>query len=260
MGALPRDSARVTGRCQQRFGFGHTVVGESLPTRRGPTLSTMEPLIFNALADEAASFTAGVAALSTVDWSRPTRCAPWTCGDLVSHVRTGFARVAEMLDRPEPGAAEAEALVDAAGYFRPDHRFDPEVDAARVAAARSDALAGPAEAAADLETVCRQALAAASGAPDGRLVRTRHGDAMTLPDYLVTRVVEVAVHGLDLTDAVAAPPWLTDPAATVVLRLLFGPQWTEVVRTTGWDHARLLRAATGRSADDVAPVRPLTLG
>lgn len=216
----------------------------------------MDPLIFNALADEGTAFTAGVAALSTVDWSRPTRCAPWTCGDLVSHVRTGFARVPEVLARPAPGAAE----VDAAGYFRPDHRFDPEVDAARVAAARSDALAGPAEAAADLATVCRQALAAASGAPDGRLVRTRHGDAMTLPDFLATRVVEVAVHGLDLADAVDAPAWLTEPAAAVVFRLLFGPQWTEVVRTTGWDHARLLRAATGRSADDVAPVRPLTLG
>lgn len=216
----------------------------------------MDPLIFNALADEGTAFTAGVAALSTVDWSRPTRCAPWTCGDLVSHVRTGFARVPEVLARPAPGAAE----VDAAGYFRPDHRFDPEVDAARVAAARSDALAGAAEAAADLATVCRQALAAASGAPDGRLVRTRHGDVMTLPDFLVTRVVEVAVHGLDLADAVDAPAWLTEPAAAVVFRLLFGPQWTEVVRTTGWDHARLLRAATGRSADDVAPVRPLTLG
>ena len=216
----------------------------------------MDPLIFNALADEGAAFTAGVAALSTVDWSRPTRCEPWTCGDLVSHVRTGFARVPEVLAGPAPGAAE----VDAAGYFRPDHRFDPEVDAARVAAARSDALAGPAEAAADLGTVCRQALAAASGAPDGRLVRTRHGDAMTLADFLVTRVVEVAVHGLDLADAVSSPAWLTEPAAAVTFNLLFGPQWTEVVRTTGWDHARLLRAATGRSADDVAPVRPLTLG
>jgi uncharacterized protein (TIGR03083 family) len=216
----------------------------------------MEPLIFNALADEAARFTAGVTALSTVDWSRPTRCTPWTCADLVSHVRTGFARVPEVLAGPEPDAAE----IDAAGYFRPDHRFDPEVDAARVAAAQSDALAGPAEAAADLESVCRQALSAAERAPAGRLVHTRHGDAMTLSDFLVTRVVEVAAHGLDLADAVAAPPWLTEPAAAVVFGLLFGPQWTDVVRTTGWDRAQLLRAATGRSPDAILPVHPLTLG
>lgn len=213
----------------------------------------MDPLIIKALRDEGAAFVAGVAALSTVDWSRPTRCAPWTSAALVSHVRTGFARVPTALAAPEPAAA----VVDAAGYFRPDRRFEPHVDAERVAAARSEALATPAEAAADLRRVCLFALEEVRQARPGRLVLTRHGDAMSLADFLVTRVVEVAVHGLDLADAVAAPPWLTGPAAEVVLGLLFGPQWTDL---SDGDHARLLRSATGRSDDPAPPIRPLTLG
>jgi hypothetical protein len=45
---------------------------------------------------------------------------------------------------------------------------------------------------------------------------------MLLTGFLLTRVVEVAVHGLDLTDAVEREPWLTRPAADLVLGLLVG--------------------------------------
>jgi hypothetical protein len=37
--------------------------------------------------------------------------------------------------------------------------------------------------------------------PEDRVVRAGHGDAMLLSQFLVTRVVEVAVHGLDLAEA-----------------------------------------------------------
>ncbi|MFI8504487.1 hypothetical protein ACIGFK_39190 [Streptomyces sp. NPDC085524] len=39
-----------------------------------------------------------------------------------------------------------------------------------------------------------------------RVVRTRHGDAMLLADFMLTRVFEVAVHGSDLADALGREP------------------------------------------------------
>jgi hypothetical protein len=42
--------------------------------------------------------------------------------------------------------------------------------------------------------------------PEGRVVRTRHSDPMLLSEFLLTRVVEVAVHGLDLADALGREP------------------------------------------------------
>ena len=55
-------------------------------------------------------------------------------------------------------------------------------------------------------TICRHERA-------GRIVQTRHGDAMLLTDFLTTRVVELAVHGLDVADVLEQQPWLTAPAA-----------------------------------------------
>ncbi|NED51137.1 hypothetical protein G3I24_09490, partial [Micromonospora aurantiaca] len=83
-----------------------------------------------------------------------------------------------------------------------------------------------------------------AAAPPGLVVRTRHGDAMALPEFLRTRVVEVAVHGLDLADALDRPPWLTPPAAAVVAGVLTGG--APVPPGLRWDTLTVLRKATGR--------------
>ncbi|TDC77480.1 hypothetical protein E1193_22395 [Micromonospora sp. KC606] len=87
--------------------------------------------------------------------------------------------------------------------------------------------------------------AAVAAAAPGRLVRTRHGDAMTLTDFLVTRVVEVGVHGLDLAEALGRPPWLTPTAARVVADLLTDGR--PVPAAFGGDPLTLIRKATGRA-------------
>jgi hypothetical protein len=93
--------------------------------------------------------------------------------------------------------------------------------------------------------------------PAGRVVRTRHGDAMLLTDFMVTRVVELAVHGLDLADALGRPPWTHDSAVEVVIRL-FVPSTFDA---SGWDRMTLLRVATGRGgSEDRAGIRRLALG
>jgi uncharacterized protein (TIGR03083 family) len=199
-----------------------------------------------AFAAEAAALVAALAVVPGDGFGRATRCVPWMVRDLVAHVGMATDRVVTMLDESAPLVAE----VDAVGYYQPDHRFSFETNqervgaasaaGARVAGAESDALV------ARLDATWRAAWARAAAEPAGRVVRTRHGDAMLLADFLVTRVVELAVHGLDLADALDRRSWLTDAAAEVLVSLLLPSRASVVVDTLGWDRLTLLRKATGR--------------
>ncbi|OIJ86213.1 hypothetical protein BIV24_27060 [Streptomyces colonosanans] len=73
---------------------------------------------------------------------------------------------------------------------------------------------------------------------------------MLLSEFLLTRIVEVAVHGLDLADALGREPWLTSSAGDAVTELLLGAEQTAAVRTLGWSQPHFLRKATGREPLD----------
>ncbi|MEU8263134.1 maleylpyruvate isomerase N-terminal domain-containing protein [Micromonospora sp. NPDC048999] len=180
--------------------------------------------------------------LDEADLDRPTPCPPWSVRDLLAHVRTGAGRLVDMLAAPQPERAE----VDAAAYFG-TAKFTPEVDSARIDSARREAreLPGVPEVADGFARAWRAADAAAAAQPPGRLVRTRHGDAMTLTEFLRTRVVEVGVHGLDLADALDRQAWLTPTAAKVVADLLSGGR--PMPPGLDWDPLTLVRKATGRA-------------
>ncbi|MGN9775906.1 maleylpyruvate isomerase N-terminal domain-containing protein [Micromonospora sp. H33] len=180
--------------------------------------------------------------LDEADLDRPTDCNPWTVRELLAHVRTGAGRLVDMLAAPAPDRVE----VDAARYYAAA-KFAPAVDAARIDSGRGEAreLDGPALVA-DFDRAWRAALDAVDAAPSGRVVRTRHGDAMALAEFLRTRVVEVGVHGLDLAAALDRPPWLTPTAAAVVADLLTGGR--PVPPALGWNRLTLIRKATSRSA------------
>ncbi|MEU4338663.1 maleylpyruvate isomerase N-terminal domain-containing protein [Micromonospora lupini] len=207
------------------------------------------------------------------DLDRPTPCPPWTVRELIAHVRTGAGRLADMLAASAPPRAE----VDAAGYFGAA-KFTPQVDAARIDAARIDAarseaarseaawsdaawseaarsdaariggdgrVAGRAALAVEFEKAWQAADAAVADAPPDRVLRTRHGDAMSLTEFLRTRVVEVGVHGLDLAAALGRPPWLTPQAEAVIADLLTdGRPPPAGLR---WDRLTLIRKTTGRA-------------
>ncbi|MGW5670643.1 maleylpyruvate isomerase N-terminal domain-containing protein [Micromonospora sp. NPDC003776] len=196
-----------------------------------------------AFRDECARLEEVLRGLSEADLERPTPCPPWAVRDLLAHVRTGAGRLVDMLAAPAPQRAE----VDAAGYFGRT-KFTPEVDRDRIDSARREAAtpAGPAQVADGFARAWRAADAAVGAQPAGRLVRTRHGDAMTVTEFLRTRVVEVGVHGLDLADALDRRPWLTPTAARVVADLLVDGR--PLPPGLGWDAVTLVRKATGRSA------------
>jgi uncharacterized protein (TIGR03083 family) len=218
-----------------------------------------------ALRSEAAAFAATLHSLTPADWHRPTRCTPWRVRDLVGHVILVVSRTTDMISAAAPSAADTTAT----GYYRADERFNTDANTDRVRSAQARADTGDGRSlAGEFTTTVDTALAAAAGEPADRLVRTRHGDAMLLTDFLTTRLVEVAVHGLDVADALGRPAWLTAPATGLLQELLFGPRWGTAVTAVGWDPETLLRRVTGRAPITEADtarlhelgLRPLTLG
>jgi uncharacterized protein (TIGR03083 family) len=176
-------------------------------------------------------------------WALPTRCPPWTVRDLLGHVRVGAARLPGML----AGEPPVRALVSARQYYRPDERFSSATNAARVSTAREQAAAWPdgRALAGDYAITWQEAYRSCAAEPADRVVRTRHGDAMLLSDFMVTRVVEVAIHGLDLAAALDCGPWLTTAAGSVLEELITG-RLDSTSRALGWEQGTFIEKAAGR--------------
>ncbi|WP_373320727.1 maleylpyruvate isomerase family mycothiol-dependent enzyme [Rhizocola hellebori] len=200
-------------------------------------------------AEAVAAFTAEVTALvealrgtPETALANPTRCPPWTVADELAHTVIACSRLESMLDEPEPQGS----AMPAAHYFRPDERFASAATASRIAQAQESAAQTPVPQQLSLLQSQLDLLPRLAQEPPERLVRTRWGDVLTLTDFLVTRVFELAVHGIDLADGLGVAPWLTEQACHMVEGLVL-PSGAAVVRNaTGWSGATLLRKTTGR--------------
>jgi hypothetical protein len=145
----------------------------------------------------------GLGEIAEPHWNRPTRCEPWSVRELLGHVCVVLGWVPGMLTAEAPEQAE----ISAAEYYRPDHRFDAATNASRIGLGRERVGDVPVGSlAVEFASVWRGVEARCRREPTDRVVRTRHGDAMLLTDFLLTRIVEVAVHGLDLADALEHEP------------------------------------------------------
>jgi uncharacterized protein (TIGR03083 family) len=203
--------------------------------------------VVTAVAAEAAALCAALAGLTAADVDRASPCPPWTTGELTCHVIVGAGRIGQAMRGPDDPAA---ALITTVGYYRPDNRFSAAVDADRIDTARKLArrLGGPDAIRTELTRACAAAVALLTPAPADRTVRTRHGDRMLLTDFARTRVVELALHGLDLAIALDRPPWLTSDAASVLEELLLPAGNAALLRAKlGIDRAALIALLTGRA-------------
>lgn len=200
--------------------------------------------VLDAFAAESARLADAVGDLPEDAWQRPTECAPWRVRELFAHIIVATGRVPEALAAAPPDRAE----ITAAEYYRPDERFADGTNAARITLAQREAAArgGGAELVADFTAAWRRAVSMCREQPHDRVVRSRHGDAMLLTEFLVTRVVEVAVHGLDVAAALERRPWLTPPAGDVLAGLFLPPGTADGVRALGWDRPAFARKISGR--------------
>jgi uncharacterized protein (TIGR03083 family) len=203
-------------------------------------------MILEAFDAESRRLSEVVAGADDAAFARPSPCAPWTVAELVYHVRMAIGRLPRMLAAPEPAAS---GLVSAAAYYRPDQRFSAATNAERIQSAQRGAAAldGTAARARDFAEARQQAWALLRAAPPGRAVQTRHGDRMLLTEFLRTRVLELAVHGLDLATALERQPWMTALAAQATEELLLPSAAAATLRAeTGWDQVTLVAKLTGR--------------
>jgi uncharacterized protein (TIGR03083 family) len=232
-------------------------------------LVTADPVVA-AVRAEAAALGAIANELTAADLARPSPCPPWTVAGLLAHIVIALGRIGPAIDAasgpaidtgsgPAIGTGSGEPagppgqLVTAAGYYRPGARFSAAANTDRidVAVALAARLGTGKEISRELAAVCQRSLRLLAAAPADQEVRTRHGDRMLLSDFAVTRVVELAVHGLDASIALHRSPWLTGESAGVLEELLLpagGPPAVAALRARlGCDRAGLLARLTGRA-------------
>lgn len=189
--------------------------------------------------------------LAAADLQLPSPCPPWTVGGLVCHIVIAAGRVGPALAAARAGTASPASLITAAGYYRPDHRFSPAVNADRVGAATALAqrLGSPGAIHAELASACQDSAGLLETIAPATTVRTRHGDYMTLSDFAVTRVAELGLHGLDLAIGLGREPWLTGPAQAVLAGLLVpGGDLAPLEDGLHCDQLGVIARLTGRAA------------
>lgn len=198
---------------------------------------------------EGSALCAVTAELADAELGRPSPCPPWSNADLLCHIAIATGRIGQAIDAARDAGGE---LVTAAGYYRPDERFSPAVNADRIdiASALAVRLGSAAAIHAGLTAAIDRSLAVLQSAPADQEVRTRHGDRMLLSQFTVTRVVELAVHGLDAAAGLGRPPWLTSEAAGVLEDLLLpgtgAAKADELRARLGCDRAGFIARLTGR--------------
>jgi uncharacterized protein (TIGR03083 family) len=200
-----------------------------------------------ALNDESRALSAVLRQVDPGDFGRPTNCPPWNLNELVVHIAMSI----HLGDDDEvPAATSLSASMTAADYYRRPERDTSDyrqsnVDRTREAA--SDVLART-SAARWFDEVSRDTVRRLSRLDLGRVVQIPGCGPMKLADWVATRVMSVAAHGLDVALTLHLEPWTTPPALDVTCPVLISLLGTEPPAQLGWDDQTLLAAGTGRRA------------
>lgn len=188
----------------------------------------------------------GVPAL-TDRFDQPSALAEFPVRGLAGHLMRALTVVEGYLDAPAP--ASATPAVTAAGYYAAAlgrDTADVGSDLNRTIRQRGleSAPQSPGGFPAAWAEASARLRARLSAEPEGRLVAVFGGMVLDLDDYLVTRLVELTVHGDDLAVSLgAAPPPLPPEATALVIATL-----VEVARLRHGDVA-VVRALTRRERD-----------
>jgi len=171
----------------------------------------------------------------------PSVLAGWTVRDLMAHTGRSFltATATTAADGEEPGTL----LAYVGGYGRAAGEIADGTRALSVELA-DDLLGG-------LDRIVVDGFAAMAGLPDG-VVRGPRG-LIRRDDFVVTRILELVVHGDDLArsvPSVSRSPLLDDAVTIVARSLADGYEHTTGHRPSSEQGIGWIRAATGRVVDD----------
>jgi uncharacterized protein (TIGR03083 family) len=182
--------------------------------------------------------------LTPEDLARATNCPPWTLHELVVHIADSITVPDLGIPRPAEGLPPGSA----ADYYRRPERRTDQYRGSNVERTRTHAAALPPETTAALFRDAWHRTSRAFAESDLDQPIEAAGLAMPLGDYLLTRLMSVAAHGLDVAITLERTPWTTQPALKA-LRPVLVDLLGEVPPIT-WTDQDLLELGTGR--------RPLT--
>lgn len=195
-----------------------------------------------ALVEELDALNTALTSVPEHQFDRVTNCPPWTIKELIAHVEA----TTRPPDRWPAGKGEARPVAE---YYRRDERATTEYHDANVRRAQVQA-----EAFADGRALLTR-LAETSELIRSRLlsddrhfvVEVPRVGPMRLADYLATRVIGVAAHGLDLAITLQRPPWTTPEALVVCRTVLLDLLGQDLPVGLKWTDADLLAYSTGRA-------------
>jgi len=167
-------------------------------------------------------------------WEQPG-LGEWTVRELVAHTNRAYKTIADYADGDVKDPTE---IYSAANYFR--IVLAEQTPHVHIAARARREAPEVADWVVHTDDLAATALAIIDSSAPDRSMHLMVGE-MQLDQYLATRVVELVVHGLDLSSAIALPTTPPPDAARVALTVLLD-------LSTGVDLSQILRLLTGRPA------------
>jgi uncharacterized protein (TIGR03083 family) len=193
------------------------------------------------LVEECRRVTRLLHSLTEADFARPTRCEPWDVKELTAHLYRSLFRIPTVLDDEPPESADTDSV----SYWR---SYDVPTDAPVIAAhARETAgeYATGTELAEAFDGLTRTVIERARSTDPARLIHVWWGPNLRLDEFLHTRVLEVVVHGLDMTDALDREPVASNEGVALVCRTLEGLLGRAAPES--WSSIEFIEKGTGRA-------------
>lgn len=177
--------------------------------------------------------------LGSDDFQRPTNCPPWTLHELVIHI-------AWSIRMPDhfPLASADTPLSSAADYYRRPERNTEEYRTGNVERTRTAASKVAMGAAAEVFRESWQRATRIFGQHEPRQPITIRERPLTTESYLLTRLISIAAHGVDVAITLGREVWTTPAALRAVRPVLVDLLGDEP--PASWSDQDLLEIGTGR--------------
>jgi uncharacterized protein (TIGR03083 family) len=178
--------------------------------------------------------------LTPEELARPTNCPPWTLHELVVHIVDSIT----VPDLAVPRSVDGVPPGTTADYYRRPERHTDQYRRSNVERTRTQAATIPPETTAALFRDAWHQTSRAFAESDLDQRTEAAGLALTLGDYVLTRLMSVVAHGLDVALTLDRPPWTTHTALKALRPVLV--DLLGKVPPITWTDQDLLELGTGR--------------